>query len=152
MLFPWHFLLVASALVLCGAGIISGRPILGAGLLLAGVFILTGYEGVEFNRKRKTHRSFRSFFLLKWGVTLPYAEVEKIFVSVSRVSQKAYAPHTNQSTVFSGTEYNGYVKFIDGTKVYLMSKQSKKALLKSLRKVSDFLNARIEDNVAASNP
>ena len=146
-LFPWHFLVAAAVVFVVALPLLLQRPVLATVLAAVSAFVLTGYEGVQVDMKRKTFREYRSFFFIKGGKWIAYDAIEKVYVSVSKVTQKVYTAHTNHSSVFANIEFNGYLKFNNGTKVHLFSRRNKEKLLVSLRKLAHSLGVPLEDNV-----
>jgi hypothetical protein len=145
-LFPWQFQFVGG-IILFVAIALSGESLgVSIFLILLGLFILSASEGTEINRETKMVREYKSFFFLKTGQWSPYEGIEKIFVNSSRVTQQMHTAHTNKSSVFTDYEYNGYLKFDDGTKMQLLRKKNKVSLLQSLKSISTFLQVPLEDN------
>lgn len=114
-------------------------------LLLLGTFILTGFRGVDFNGQEKVYREYNSFLFVKFGKWLKYNQAEKIFINAGSTSQKIYTQVTDGITVKS-KDYNAYLKFDNGSKIYLASKKDKNRLIKRLQKLSDFFRLDIQDN------
>jgi hypothetical protein len=113
---------------------------------LIGGFILSGSEGTEINRAEKSYLDYKSFFFIKSGNKKKYGDIEKIFVSTSKMKQQLYTAHTNHSSTFENLEFNGFLKFSNGEKVQLLRKRKKSDLIKELKRVGTFLNVPVEDN------
>lgn len=90
------------------------------------------------------YREYNSFFFLKFGDWTNFDEVEKIFINSKNVTQKIYTMITTGITT-RNVEYNAFMKFGNGTKIYLMGKENKESLLKKLTKISDFLQIEVID-------
>lgn len=114
-------------------------------LLLVGAFILTGFRGVDFNGREKVYREYNSFLFLKFGKWVKYDQAEKIYINSGSTSQKIYTQVTDGITVKS-KEFNAYLKFDNGSKIYLASKKDKNRLIKRLKKLTDFFTLEIQDN------
>jgi len=69
----------------------------------------------------------------------------KIYINSGVTSQKICTRVTEGMTV-KRKEFNAYLKFGDGTKIFLISKKDKNRLNKRLKKLSDFLRLDIQDN------
>jgi len=148
-LFPWQFLFLGAIVLIIGIGLIVERTLLSVLLILASLFILSGYSGIEFNKTENVYREYVSFFLIKSGKWLKLGRMEKIFINSSVVSQRINSAHTARSSIFTSEEFNAYLKFEDGKKTHLVSKRKKKKLLKVLEKVSAFLLVPVVDNTVA---
>jgi hypothetical protein len=48
--------------------------------------------------------------------------------------------------VFTGEEYNGYLKLLDGTKIHLLNSRKKEKLATTLGNVASLLNIPLQDN------
>jgi hypothetical protein len=149
-LFPWIFLLVALAVLVMALLTATDRPTLSICLMLASGIVLTGQEGTEIDRYAKRYREYKSFFFIKSGRWINYAEVEKIFVNTSKSSQRLYTAHTTKSSIFENVDYNGFLKFADGKKVHLLKKRKKAELLDALNPIAGFLDVPLEDNLTVT--
>src|SRR5688500_2393019 len=145
-LFPFPFLVLGAIVFLAAVPVFVSSPILSVFLLITAALILTAHEGTEVNPTSRTYREYQSFLFIKKGKPKKYNGIEKIFVNSAKVSQKVYTAHTSQSTTFSNTEYNAYLKFNDGVKVFLLSRKSKTKLLEKLRDAARVLNVPVVDN------
>ena len=105
-LFPFHFQLLGVVFLLVGVVAIFDSPYLAAFLVPIAAIILTGYRGLEFNRSTKVYREYNPFlFFLKFGKPNKYADIEKIYVNSSNVSQKIYTMVT-QGITARNVEYS----------------------------------------------
>ena len=148
-LFPWQFRLVGGIIVFVALVVVSDNPGVAIILFLLGLFVLSASEGTEINKETKMFREYKSFFLVKSGRWSSYTGIEKIFVNSVRVTQQMHTAHTNKSSIFTDYEYNGYLKFDDGTKIQLLRKKNKALLLQSLKNISTFLQVPLEDNTSS---
>jgi hypothetical protein len=114
--------------------------------MLSGILILTAYEGTEINPGSRTYREYNSFLFLKKGKRKKYGSIEKIFVNSGKVTQKVYTAHTMTSATFSRVEYNAWLKFRDGEKLFLASARNKEKLLKRLNEIAGKLNTSVVDS------
>lgn len=150
-LFPWTFQLIAVIVLIAGLSLIVERPVLSICLVFFSGFILSGSEGTEIDKGEKTYRDYKSFFFLKSGSQVKYSGIEKIFVNTSKSRQTVHTAHTNNSSIFENTEFNGFLKFDDGTKIQLLQKRKKADLLRALDEIAKFLNVPVEDNTGSGN-
>ena len=144
-LFPWQFRLVGFVLMLSAVAFIQTQLWVSILLVLAGMFILLSYEGTEVNINTKTYREYTSFFFIKTGKFLGYSQAEQIYLTKSKQSQQIYTAHTNQSSTFSDTLYNAYLKLSPGKKIHLCSQKNKNSLLEKLSPLSEKLKVDIVD-------
>jgi hypothetical protein len=63
-----------------------------------------------------------------------------------------YSARTTQSSTFSNTEYNAYIKFDNEEKIQLLNKRNKETLVRELKKVSTFLKVPVTDNTVVPKP
>jgi len=145
-LFPFPFLVLGGAVFFSGMAMLISQPILGVVLMLGGALVLTAHEGTEINPVNHTYREYNSFLFMKNGEEKKYNDIEKIFVNSAKVSQRVYTAHTLKSSTFTNVEYNAYLKFGDGVKVFLMSRKNKTKLLEKLRDLSRSLNTTVVDH------
>ena len=145
-LFAFQFLVLGGVFLL--AGIIAAGPYLlvGAALVLIGTVILTAHEGTEISPDARVYREYNSFLFIKTGAGKKYDRIEKIFVNPGRVTRRYYTAHTSSSSTFTDMEYNGYVKFSDGVKVFLLSGRNRDKVITRLKGVADSLNIPFQDN------
>lgn len=151
-LFPFPFLVLGAIVFLAGVLVFVSSPLLSLFLLVTAAFILTAHEGTEVDPSARTYREYQSFLFIKKGKLKKYDGIEKIFVNSGRVSQKVYTAHTLQSSTFSSTEYNAYLKFNDGVKVFLLSKKNKVKLIAKLKNAGRILNVTVVDNTREPSP
>jgi hypothetical protein len=145
-LFPFPFLVLGAGVLLAGLGIFMSYPIISLFLLVTAAFVLTAHEGTEIDSASHTYREYQSFLFIKKGKPKKYERIEKIFVNAGKVSQKIYTAHTSSSSTFSSIEYNAYLKFSDGVKIFLLSKKSKEKLLQKLNDAARVLGVAVVDN------
>ena len=146
-IFPWPFQFLAGILLIMGLAILLDKTILSVIMILGSGFVLSGYVGTEIDKGEKEYREYNAFFFIKNGKKIKYTGIEKIFINTSKMKQRLYTAHTNHSSIFTNTEFNGFVKFDDGTKIQLLSNRKKEKLVSELKKISEFLNVQVEDNV-----
>ncbi len=145
-LFPIPFLVFGAIMFIVGLGVFANNPMVSIILLFSGFLILTAYEGTEIDLSSNTYREYHSFLFLKKGRAKEYEGIENIFVNSGKVSQRIYTAHTSSSVNFSSIEYNAYLKFTDGIKVFLVSGKNKKKLMKKLDQIARTLQTSIVDN------
>ena len=144
-LFPWQFQLIGIAFLIGGLGAIVSAPYVTPFLIVIALLIFTAYRGIEFDSIKKTYRVYNSFIFIKTGKSLNYEAAEKIYINLSKVSQKMYS-RANQAKTFENTEYDAYLKFNSSEKVFLLSSKNKKEIFKKLESLSSFFQLEVVDN------
>jgi len=147
-LFPWTFRFLAVLVLIAGLSQLVDRPFLSFALLLVGGFILSAAEGIVIDPTEKNYREYNSFFFLKSGAKVKYSGIEKIFVGTSKTKQQVHTAYTNNSSIFENMQFNGFLKFNDGTKIKLLSKRKKEDLINALNKIAKLLDVPVEDNTS----
>lgn len=145
-LFPLHFLFLGAGILLGGIGVLITYPVIGLVLILAGAVILTAQEGTEISPSSHSYREYNSFLFIKTGSGKQYQRLEKIFINPVKLRQRYYAPHGTASTSVAYLEYNAYLKFSDGARIFLVSGKNKKKLVKDLSDVARRLDIPLQDN------
>jgi len=147
-LLPWPFQLVAAIVLLVALSLIVEKTIVSICFIFACGVVLSGTEGTEIDKGERTYRDYKSFFLLKSGSKVKFNGIEKIFVSTSKTTQQLHTVHTNKHSIYHNIEYNGFLKFSDGTKIQLLRKRKKTDLIKALENIAKFLDVPLEDNTS----
>jgi hypothetical protein len=147
LLFPWQFLVIGALMMIGGLSFIPTKPMVAGVLLLAGAFIVTAREGTEIDGLQKRYREYTTFFFLfKKGAWKSFPAAEKVFLNAAKVTSQVHTAHTNHSATFKNTEYNGYLKLADGTKLHLLTHRKKEKLVRVLQNVASFLKIPFQDN------
>lgn len=150
-LFPFHFLFLGGGILLGGIGVMLTYPVIGTVLIIAGAVMLTAQEGTEINPATHIYREYNSFLFIKTGSGKRYQGLEKIFINPVKLRQGFYAPHGTASTSITYVEYNAYLKFSDGARIFLVSGKNKKKLIRDLSEVARRLNIPLQDNTAVAH-
>ena len=144
-LFPFPFLVLGAAFVLAGLGVLISYPIVSVILIVFGFSILTAFEGTEIYPASKTYREYNSFLFFRTGSEKRFEHIDKIFINAGRVTRRIYTAHTTSSSTFPNTEYNVYLKFSDGVKVFLFSGRSKNRVVRKAEAIAGSLNTSLHD-------
>lgn len=144
-LFPWQFQLIGIVFFIGGLGAFALAPYVTPILVILGLLIFTAHRGIEFDAIKNTYRVYNSFLFVKTGKTLDYEKAEKIYINLSKVSQKIYS-RANLGTTFNNLEYDAYLMFNNSEKIFLLSGKNKKQVLKRLEGISSFFQLDISDN------
>lgn len=144
-LFPIQFQFFGGVLLLIGLGVATNYIVVGLILILIAACILTGQSGIDFDGGSLTYRAYKSFLFIKSGDKKKYQGVEKIFINAQAISQRMYTMHTNHGSDFKSLEYNAYLKFDNGNKIYLDTNKDKKALIDKLQELAGFLKTEVVD-------
>lgn len=142
---PWYFKLVGVLLIILALALMTNVWWLSIILGLIGLVILTTHSGTEIDPAMKTFREYHSILFFRYGEKEKYEGVENIFINASKVSQTVHPAHTLDSATFNHMEFNAYLKFSDGKKIFLMSKKSKTELMNKLKSVTEALKVEVVD-------
>lgn len=149
-LFPIHFQFVGLLILIIGILVaIVYSPLKALAFFLIGLVILTGSQGVEFQKDNKRYREWNSILFLKFGKWELLNPVEKIFINASKVSQKFNSAMANTGSSFKHIEYNAYLKFERGTKIFLKSNKNKEKLMKQMMELTQFFGLDVIDNTVS---
>jgi len=141
----WPFSFVAIAMMVMGLFLLLSLWLLGIGLILLGAAIISADHGLEFNPDQKKYRQYHSVLLIPFGGWKAYDIIDKIFINSVTVSQIMYS-RSNRASTFKHTEYQGFLKFVNGEKIVLRSEKNKKRLLPHIKKMAIELNVNLKDN------
>ncbi|MEX1240434.1 MAG: hypothetical protein WEB30_11975 [Cyclobacteriaceae bacterium] len=148
-LFPFQFLVLGFIILLSGFAVVGPYMIIGIILIIAGAVILTAHEGTEIMPDSNSYREYNSILFIKTGKGKKYQRIEKIFINPVRVSKTIYTAHTSSSSTFQDVEYNAYLKFSDGEKIFLLSGKNKNRIRNRLKIIAETLNIPLQDNTGA---
>jgi hypothetical protein len=152
-LFPWQFLFLAGVIFIAALAFISQEVVISLLLIAGSIFVLTSFNGTEIDTANRYYREYTAFFyFLRTGKKIKYTRIEKLYINRAKVTQRMYSARTTQSSTFSNTEYNAYVKFDNEEKIQLLNKRNKETLVRELQKVSTFLKVPITDNTVVAKP
>ena len=144
-LFPFPFMVLGGAFVLAGLGVLMSYPIVSLILIVFGISIITAFEGTEVYPASRTYREYNSFLLFRTGRQKGFQSIEKIFINSGKVTRRMYTAHTMNSSTFSNIEYNVYLKFSDGVKIFLFSGRNKNKIVRQAEHFARSLNTSLHD-------
>lgn len=141
--FPWTIIFLGLVLAFVGFLFVVENPIVGVILLLISLIIFTTHYRLKIDFDNKVFHDYLWILGLKNGDKRKFENIEYLFIKKSKVSQTMYlrvASSTIQKEV-----YDGYLKFSEKDKIHLVTKDSKKDLIKKLRIMSASLRVKIID-------
>ena len=144
--FPWHFRLFGILLLLGGLAASTVNLILSLVMGVVGFTLISLRAGIFFDLENKSYQPFHSILGLKFGKKLLLKEIEKIYLNQNQERRKMYSAHTATGHTSENTIYDGYLKFIDGEKVYLKSSKKKNAINLELKSLAQYLHVSFIDN------
>jgi hypothetical protein len=144
-LFPLQFQFFAVLIAFGSVASIGFSWALSIVLAVLSVTILTARSGFIIDKNEKRYREYSSFLFLKTGTWENYANVDVLFINLSKVTQKLNSAHTSTGITTEGVEYNGYLKFGNGEKVHIDSSKKKKVIIEKLNRLAAYLNVDIMD-------
>jgi hypothetical protein len=116
-----------------------------AGIILCfiGFILVSSHYRLTIDFPEKIYRDYLWILGLKKGEARKFEHIEYIFIKRNMMSQTMNL-RVASSTV---TKYvfDGYLKFSEQDKVYLLSRDNKKNLIKKLKQISAKLNVKILD-------
>jgi hypothetical protein len=145
-IFPFPFMVLGTGFLLAGMGVMIIYPVISFILIVFGLSIVTAFEGTEIYPASHRYREYNSFLFLKTGRPKSFQGIEKIFINSGRVTQRIYTAHTTSSSSFSNVEYNAYLKFSEGVKVFLFSGRNKNRMMRKAEDLARSLNTSLHDN------
>lgn len=130
--------LIPAALLTLSASIVAGVIILAVCII-----ILTTHYRLKIDFENREFYDYVFFLGFKSGEKGYFDTIQYLFINAKHVSQ------TVNSRVSSMTVrkvvYDGYLKFSDKEKIHIATKDSKSALIKKLRTISNQLHIKIID-------
>lgn len=143
---PWYFKLTGALIIVFALTTLSGSYWWVALILIPiGIILITYVSGTEISLDTKSYREYNSMLFIKIGQKEAFHEIEKIFINASKVTSQMHTAHTSSGSIFTHTEYNAYLKFSNGKKIFLTSKKDKKALISELQPIANRLETEFID-------
>jgi hypothetical protein len=135
-----------------GAGIyllLTNHAVWGVLLILVGILVLTTNYVTEINLQEKTYNDFLSLLGLKLNnESKKFHSIDRIVISKGNYSQTLNTRW--RSRQLDWADYTGTL-ILDNDTLDLLTKQSKRELLKGLKEFSDFLNVSVEDRTSSES-
>ena len=146
--FPIQFKYVATFLLIASLPLIieGGLRLVGVGLFLISLAVLTARYEFEIDKERKRYREYVRILWMKPGKWQEYQTVEYCYLTASSYTQKMQLRAAN--TTLSGVEMNAYLKFSENEKIHIGTGRNKEKLMKSVNKVADYLGVDIIDRTS----
>lgn len=143
---PWQAKLIGALFLFGAIAIISTAWWLSLIFALIGLTVLTAYSGTEINFANNTYREYNSTLFIRKGASKKFCSIEKVFINKAKVSQRMYTAHTSKSSTFHHIIFNAYLKFDDGTKIFLTSRKNKDQLMKIMEPITTILAMDLADD------
>lgn len=145
MLFPLPFRVFGMLFILTGVITTGIEPILSVLLMIVGAGVVTAFEGTEINTENNTYREYYSFLMIRRGSRRNYARIDRLFIlSSERVGRIPMATFWRLDK-FDGVEFNAYVKFSDGVRVFLFTHRDKAVVTGRLTRIGSTLKVPVVD-------
>jgi hypothetical protein len=133
--------------LLFGAGIylvVTRHPVWGLLLILLGAVILTTHYVTEINLKEKKYLDYLSLLGLSLQVeSRTFNSLEKIIITKGNYAQTINT--RAQSRQLDWSDYTGTLLMDNDNSLDLLTRNSKKDLIKGLKEYADFLQVGVED-------
>jgi hypothetical protein len=147
--FPAYMIFLGVVMLFVGAVLFSLDMIFAPlCLILLSAMFFTGHYGLEIDTKNKRYREYISILGFKNGKEKTYQALCGILIKSSLMSQTMYSL-SNHSSSFRITEFDSYLEFDDGSRIHLISRRSKKKLLRKIQIISADLCVGILDKTTA---
>lgn len=142
--FSMTFLILGGILVFFGLiALLESLWLLGLLLWLVSLLIFTTHYRLRIDVETKTFHDYLWVLGMKHGEKGKFDAVEYLFIKKAKVSQTMSVKVA--STTIEKDVYDGYLKFSDGNKIHLLTKDSKVALQKRLNVIAEKLQTKITD-------
>ena len=141
--FSWTIIFLGFVLSFVGFLFVLENPIVGVILLLISLIIFTTHYRLKIDFDNKVFHDYLWISGLKNGDKGKFESIEYLFIKKSKVSQTMSVRVA--STTIVKEVYDGYLKFSEQEKIHLITKDSKKDLIKKLREISTSLKVKIID-------
>lgn len=142
--FSLPFLLLGVAMSFFGLmALIEGYWWVTVLLGLVGLLIITTHYRVTINFGNKTFHDYVWLLGMKLGERGSFDAVEYVFLKREKVSETMHGRVA--STTIKKEVYDGYLKFSNGNTLHLLTKDSQKAVLRTLRTVAEKLQTTVVD-------
>jgi hypothetical protein len=146
---PWYFKLAGILMIIFAlATLTTSYWWLSLLLIVIGSILVTYFSGTEIDIATKNYREYNSILFFKFGDHAKFDEIEKIFINEAKVTSQMQTAHTTSGSIFTHIEYNAYLKFSDGKKIFLTSKKNKKALIGQLQPIANRLETELVDHTS----
>ena len=134
---------VGIVLVFAGLLMLAANNLVGLGLLIVSVLILTTHYRLKIDFENKLFHDYLWILGMKYGEKGKFEKVEYLFVKTSKVSQTMYMK--SLSTTIRKDVFDGYLRFSADNKVHLMTLDSKDELIRKLKVIAGKVKTRIVD-------
>lgn len=133
--------------ILAPAGLLllfSPQPVVGGGLFLTGILILTCHYRMHIDFTKKTYTEYLFLLGLKTEQeTKSFSAIQYLYVKPTKVSQNLNSRVS--STTIQKIQFDAYLKFSEEDKVHLMTQENKEHLRKRLDPIAAKLNTKVID-------
>src|SRR5690606_1345168 len=145
MLFPFPFRVFGAIFILTGVVMMLIEPIPSVLLIIIGIGVVTAYEGDEIDPAHNTFSEYYSFLTIRKGSRRTFSRIEKLFIHSSALRERIPMATFWWSHKLDRVDYNAYVKFSEGTRVFLFSHGDKKEVVERLNRIASTLNVPVAD-------
>lgn len=114
--------------------------------LLLGAFVFYIHKGVSINPEARYYQEYNSVLGRRTGARHNYDQIEYLFVTSRRQTQKMNFASVEGNAVFH--EYLGWVRFSEKEKLQIMIRDSKDEVLGEMQKLAGMLNTKVVDYTA----
>jgi DNA primase large subunit len=136
----WVLVLIAGAVAMG----VAGKYVPAAFAVFFAALAGTAHFGIRVDLKNKTYVDFLSMLGFVNGKKEKFESIEYVFIKSSKKSQTMNS--TSTSKMFTDDFYDGYIKFDQDEKVFLITHKKKERVMKTLKEISEKLGLEIVDH------
>lgn len=141
--FSNYLIFSAVVLLIIGLVAITLNLIVAIILCFGSLIIFTTHYRLQLDLDNKVYHDYVWVLGMKHGEKGRFDRIEYLFVKKSKVSQTMYS--RGASSTIKKELYDGYLKFSNGKKIHLSTKENKADLIANLKGMGTQLNVRVID-------
>lgn len=131
------------ALAFSAVVVIFFHFLIGLSLLIGGVLIFTTHYRLMIDLDRRVYRDYVWIMGIKHGKMASFEKIEYLFMKKSRTVQNMYA--RVYTTSLQKDVYDAYLRFSETEKLHLVTRESKRLLVKQVESLAAQLGVQVID-------
>jgi hypothetical protein len=141
---PWRGVQAAVLLLGGGALMATHHLLLGPLVILLGILVMTTHYGITIDLPNHTYQDYLSVLWIQSGEIKKFEAIEYVFIKPARVSQTMNSLTTSKK--FTSDTFDGYIRFNEHEKVFLLTNEKKKVVLDKLQEIATALQIDVVDH------
>lgn len=141
--FPWIIKFLGLVLVCSAVVVVFFHFLLGLALLIGGVVIFTTHYRLTIDLHQRVYRDYVWIIGIKHGKIASFENIDYLFIKKSRTVQHMYVG-VNTTSVRKDV-YNAYLRFSETQKIHLVTRESKRLLVKQVKTLAAQLGVQVID-------